>query len=311
MGAPERSAGDRPYVDRPVGDVAAATALAQRMTRRLALDEPQLLRVGMNAIFVAGDAVVRVGRPTAPASARIELAERLRGAGLRVARPRGTEVLADGDLVATVWERLAASGDPIDWHAVGTMVRRLHDLPVGLVPGEYPLPSPAAFPWWDFDRLLAETAPALDDGARAGLVAAIDRWPRWDDFADPVVCHGDVHPGNVVMTADGPVLIDWDLLCHAPPGWDHAPLMTWTERWRGAPGIYDGFAAGYGWSARGDRFAAAFAELRLVAATLMRVKAASAFEASPSPDAPDPRPEAERRLRYWRGDPDAPAWRAQ
>jgi hypothetical protein len=47
----------------------------------------------------------------------------------------------------------------------------------------------------------------------------------------------------------------------------------------------------------------AFAELRLVAATLMRVTAALVN--------PDARPEAERRLRFWRGDPDAPTWTAQ
>ena len=52
---------------------------------------------------------------------------------------------------------------------------------------------------------------------------------------DPqVACHGDVHPGNVLPTAEGPVLIDWDLRCRAPIGWDHCALMTWAERWDGA-----------------------------------------------------------------------------
>jgi len=41
----------------------------------------------------------------------------------------------------------------------------------------------------------------------------------------------------------------------------------------------------------------------LVAATLMRWKVALVDPAA--------RPEAERRLAYWRGDADAPAWRAQ
>jgi hypothetical protein len=41
----------------------------------------------------------------------------------------------------------------------------------------------------------------------------------------------------------------------------------------------------------------------LVAATLMRVAA--------SIDDPRALPEAERRLRYWRGDPDAPPWTPQ
>jgi Ser/Thr protein kinase RdoA (MazF antagonist) len=118
-----------------------------------------------------------------------------------------------------------------------------------------------------------------------------------------VVCHGDVHPGNVLQTADGPVLLDWDLLCHGPAGWDHGPMMTWTERWGGAPGIYEDFAEGYGESLRGQPLAEAIAELRLVAATLMRVRAGRADASA--------MPEAERRLRWWRGDPGAPTWQAQ
>jgi spectinomycin phosphotransferase len=32
-----------------------------------------------------------------------------------------------------------------------------------------------------------------------------------------VVTHGEPHPGNVVRTADGPVLVDWDTVALAPP----------------------------------------------------------------------------------------------
>ena len=168
------------------------------------------------------------------------------------------------------------------------------------------MPSPTDFPWWHHEQLLGELDEYLDAAAAAGLRAALDRHPGWDDFVgsdEVVVCHGDVHPGNVIMTAEGPVLIDWDLLCGAPRGWDHAPLMTWADRWGGEANVYDDFVAGYGWSASADRHGEAFAELRLVAATLMRCKAALTDPAA--------RPEAERRLAYWRGDSAAPAWRAQ
>jgi Ser/Thr protein kinase RdoA (MazF antagonist) len=120
---------------------------------------------------------------------------------------------------------------------------------------------------------------------------------------DAVVCHGDVHPGNVLMTLAGPVLLDWDLLCHAHPGWDHAMLLTLAERWGGDPAVYPEFSAGYGRSLMDDRAATAFARLRNVAATLMRVRAGRTD--------PFARDEAERRLRHWRGDSGAPAWTAQ
>ena len=116
-----------------------------------------------------------------------------------------------------------------------------------------------------------------------------------------MICHGDVHPDNVVMTTDGPVLLDWDTMCLGPPGWDHAMLLRlprwgWPARW------YDDFAAGYGRSLADDPVANALADLRLVAATLMRLRAAR--------DDPAAMPQAELRLAYWRGDPDAPTWTA-
>jgi len=189
-----------------------------------------------------------------------------------------------------------------DWEAIGRMVAAVHGLAADVVPTGYPTPPAESFPWWDFDRLLAEVGAGLDAAAGAGLVAAIEGHRDWSLRVDRVLCHGDVHPGNVVMTADGPVLLDWDLLCSGPPGWDHAMLLRlprwgWPARW------YDEFASGYGRSLAGDPTAEAIADLRLVAATLMRVRAGRTDPAAMA--------EARRRLVFWRGDPDAPTWRAQ
>jgi Ser/Thr protein kinase RdoA (MazF antagonist) len=185
------------------------------------------------------------------------------------------------------------------------MVRRVHALAPSDLPRGYPVPRPTSFPWWDFSTLLADVGSEIDARALAGLEAAVERNSSWVgmDGAAAVICHGDVHPGNVVMTADGPVLIDWDLVCDAPPGWDHAMLLTLAERWGGEARAYHEFAAGYGRSLADDVATRRFAELRNVAATLMRVRAGRTDPAA--------RVEAERRLRYWRGEPDAPQWQAQ
>ena len=45
---------------------------------------------------------------------------------------------------------------------------------------------------------------ALDDAARAAVLSTLDRLPDGE-----VVCHGDLHPENVMLTARGPVVIDW------------------------------------------------------------------------------------------------------
>jgi hypothetical protein len=294
----------RPFVDQPVGDATAARALAERVSDALDLPRPELVRVGMNALFRAGEVVVRIGRPSAPAQLAIDLTNRLREHGIAAPVAAARDVFVDGALAATCWEPLVASGRPVDWREVGVIVRRVHSLAPGDLPDGYPLPPPTAFPWWDFEALMADVGGEIDAGARAGLEEAITRNAAWRRLeAAQVVCHGDVHPGNVVMTVDGPVLIDWDLMCTAPAGWDHAMLLTLAERWGGDPDAYRAFAEGYGASMAGDVTTQRFAELRNVAATLMRVRAGRAD--------PLARIEAECRLRYWRGESDAPAWQAQ
>ncbi len=295
----------RAYVDRPVTDLVAATHAATTAAGIWRLRQPELLRAGMNAIFASGPVILRVSAPTAPAEVSLELARFWQRSGVTVPRPAHDDVVLVDDLSVTAWERIAQPTDatPIDWAGVGELVRRVHETDPRSLPPSVPLPSPTSFPWWDFDALLARAEPALDEAARRGLDETIDRHRRWREFGEVVVCHGDVHPGNVMMRTDGPVLLDWDLLCLAPVGWDHGPLLTWAERWGGAAGEYEAFARGYGRSLRDDPATVAIAQLRLVAATLMRV-AASVVD-------PAARPEAERRLRFWRGDPDAPTWTAQ
>ncbi len=294
---------ERAYLDHPITDRAAASAAAAQAAAYWGLPEPTLLRVGMNAIFSCDDQVLRVGLPNSPATASLELADFLTDVGLRVPVPSRRDVVEMGDHAVTCWERLHGCADPTDWASVGSMVRSLHSIAPAELPSGVPLPAPDALPWWDFDTMLERADPLLDAAARAGLVAAVTRHRGWQELSPSVVCHGDVHPGNVMMTSPGVVLLDWDLLCSAPPGWDHAPLLTWASRWGGNPSAYASFASGYGTALTEDPAARSFAELRLVAATLMRLIAGLRD--------PDARHEAERRLEYWRGDPSAPQWSAQ
>jgi len=293
----------RAYVDRPVTDLVAATQAATAAGAVWQLDPPELVRAGMNAIFAAGPVVLRVSAPTAPAEVSLELARFWQDRGVTVPRAARDDVVLVHDLSVTAWDRISDETAPIDWAQVGAMVRRVHDTDRSSLPSSVPLPSPIAFPWWDFDSLLERAASAIDEAARRGIVEVVDRHAGGKAFDEVVVCHGDVHPGNVMMHDGAPVLLDWDLLCLAPRGWDHGPMLTWAERWGGQPGTYDEFARGYGRSLRDDPQTIAIAELRLVAATLMRVAASITNPAAG--------PEAERRLRYWRGDPDAPPWTAQ
>ncbi len=296
----------RPFVAQPPGPVEDVGAAAEAAARHWGLPAPELLRLGMNGTFAAGDSVVlRVCRPSAPAEQALWLAGVLAAHGVRVPAPVRDDVVRDGALEVVAVERIEPVGS-VDWVEVGAMVAHVHRLEPTDVRGRYPLPWCGSFPWWDFDALLDDVGGEIDDVARAALQAGIARHhplilaTRHDAG---VVCHGDVHPGNVLPTESGPVLLDWDLLCRGPIAWDHGPLMTWTARWGGEPGLYERFAEGYGRSLRGDPLGEAVAELRLVAATLMRVRAGRTNAAAHE--------EAERRLRWWRGDVDAPTWKAQ
>lgn len=293
-----------PFVAVPVGSAAQAADVATEAARRWGLSEPVLLRVGMNALFSCGeDVVLRVGRISGDASAGPWLATHLLRHGLRVPQPLPFTPWSCAGLTVFAQRREHEVG-PVDWEEVGEMVAMLHLFDASAIAAHHPLPRAAGFPWWDFERLLVDVDDLLDTKSRAVLVAAVARHGEWHRRgATEVVCHGDVHPGNVLQSASGAVLLDWDLLCRAPKAWDHAPLITWSERWGGEPGVYHRFAAGYGTSFDSDELGRGLAELRLVAATLMRLRAGRTDPAAAE--------EAQRRLQWWRGERDAPMWSAQ
>jgi len=278
----------------PAGAAAAAAAL-------LGLPAPLHLRTGSRVVFAAGDDVVlRVGGSLDEAIADRAWFEMIADVGVRSPRPVAEPQMIDGHCVVA-HERVHPRGS-IDWAEVGGMVRRVHSIPPSSV-----LPSCTESDHWRFETMLDDLPPVVDDQSAAAMRRAYERhhdWRQQVEAAPRVTLHGDVHPGNVVPTARGVVVLDWDLRCAGPAQWDHAPLMTWTERWGGEAGIYEDFATGYGRSFRDEHLAETLAELRLLAATLMRVEA---WRRMPDTAAK----ELAVRLQWWRRRDGAPAWTAQ
>lgn len=73
-------------------------------------------------------------------------------------------------------------------------------------------------------RAYMEDAVRLDDGKLpkhivTDVLALIDRLPPGDGL-----CHCDLSPGNVIMTAEGPKLVDWTFAMRAPAAVDLAFL---------------------------------------------------------------------------------------
>jgi phosphotransferase family enzyme len=80
-------------------------------------------------------------------------------------------------------------------------------------------PPPPAVPFLrDFmDSWLRLSGAAVPKHIATGILALIERLQPGDGL-----CHADLHPGNVIMTADGPRLIDWSGAVRAPAALDLA-----------------------------------------------------------------------------------------
>jgi Phosphotransferase enzyme family len=68
--------------------------------------------------------------------------------------------------------------------------------------------------WLDALRLSGGVIPKH---IATGILTLIERLRPGDGL-----CHADLHPGNVIMTADGPRLVDWTSAVRAPAAFDLA-----------------------------------------------------------------------------------------
>lgn len=77
-----------------------------------------------------------------------------------------------------------------------------------------PSGTPTLLDWFD----AASRAPsAIPKHISTGALALIERLPPGDGL-----CHGDLHPSNVIMTSDGPKIIDWAIAMRAAAAVDLA-----------------------------------------------------------------------------------------
>ena len=77
-----------------------------------------------------------------------------------------------------------------------------------------PPPGVLALRGW-MDAWLRSAGGTLPAPIAPGILALIERLQPADEL-----CHGDLHPGNVIMTAEGPRLVDWSGTVRAPAAYD-------------------------------------------------------------------------------------------
>jgi aminoglycoside phosphotransferase (APT) family kinase protein len=156
-------------------------------------------------------AVVKIPKPATPDNWMAEdwiqfeaqYAEAARAAGAPAARLLGIESI-DGR-PASVWERIEG---PTMWQQLLDRPdrsvqcgRRLADLQLAL----FELVPPVALPS-QRDRLVSKIRLAAAK-VHAGLAQALELIP--ERVGRLRLCHGDLHPSNVILSREGPVIVDW------------------------------------------------------------------------------------------------------
>ena len=150
--------------------------------------------------------VIKVPEAETPAGwilSEAEYTQAVRAMGAPAPRLVGIEEIAGRP--ASVWERL--EGTSMWRHVIDhpdrsvAMGELMADIQLAL----FELVPPVTLPD-QRDRLTSKirrSATTID----ATLIAALDLIPDGD--VPSRLCHGDLHPSNVILTDDGPMLVDW------------------------------------------------------------------------------------------------------
>ena len=178
-----------------------------------------------------------VPAPTSAPRHEAEVAAVLAEAGVPATRCLDGPREVDGWLV-TAWreiEGIDPSGPVVGAATLGDLAGGLHRATASVSPGRVPACDPLGAA-----RSQLARADAAWQAEAEVLGEACDRLePAWrsmvdDEGDDCAVVHGDLHRGNVVVGADGPVLVDLELAGWGPRAVDAAPTVAFV-RWYGRP----------------------------------------------------------------------------
>lgn len=181
---------------------------------------------------------------------------------VRLQVPEAIEVFLDGtSWLVTMWALLEPVA-PVGAQALGQAARALHHRSMGVYPAQEQVsasggptpgaepPVPPADPLAAARALLARPHRFLTPADQAGLQDLVEQLTqRWEvelALAPRALVHGDLHPGNVVVTAAGPVLVDLEYAGVGPVGLDLAAVGAHVKRYGLDPQWIQGFAQGYG-----------------------------------------------------------------
>ncbi|KQW12396.1 aminoglycoside phosphotransferase family protein [Streptomyces sp. Root369] len=211
----------------------------------------RLLALGENAVFAAGDLVVKVGRDAElldRARRELDIAVWLAEAEVPAVRAAEPEArLVEGHPV-TLWHRLPDAVRPAEPRDLAELLRVVHALPKP----SFDLPPRELL--GGVERWLRLAGEAIDPADAAYLRE------RRDGFAaaaaavtphlEPGPIHGDALPRNVHVGPDGPVLVDLETFSSDLREHDLVVMALSRDRYGVPAEAYDAFTAAYGWDVR-------------------------------------------------------------
>ncbi|MFF5496886.1 phosphotransferase enzyme family protein [Streptomyces aquilus] len=229
----------------------AREVLAEAAVLPGAAGEARLLALGENAVFAAGDLVVKVGRDAElldRARRELDIALWLAEAEVPAVRAAEPKPLLVAGHPVTVWHRMPDAVRPAEPRDLAELLRVVHALPspsFGLPPREL---------LGGVERWLRLAGDAIDpadaaylrerrDGFATAAAALTPHLPR-----GPI--HGDALPRNVHVGPDGPVLVDLETFSADLREHDLVVMALSRDRYGLSAAAYDDFTETYGWDVR-------------------------------------------------------------
>ncbi|MFF4086125.1 phosphotransferase enzyme family protein [Streptomyces nigra] len=213
--------------------------------------DARLLSLGENAVFAAGDLVVKVGRDAElleRARRELRIARWLADAGVPAVRAAEPEALLVEGHPVTVWHRLPDEVRPAEPRDLAALLRIVHALPAP------PFTLPPRELLGGVERWLRLAGDAIDPADAAYLRE------RRDGFAEaaarltprltPGPIHGDALPRNVHIGPDGPVLVDLETFSADLREHDLVVMALSRDRYGLPAAAYEEFTDTYGWDVR-------------------------------------------------------------
>lgn len=217
--------------------------------------DARLLSLGENAVFALGDLVAKVGR-SAPgligrAGHEVKIAEWLAESGVPAVRAAEPKPRVYEGHPVTVWHRLGEPVRPAEPADLAGLIRLVHQLPSP--PAEsFVLPRRELL--GGVNRWLRLAGDAIDPAdvefLRARRAAFSEEVGQLTPHLPKGPIHGDALPRNVLVTADGPVLVDLETFSSDFREHDLVVMALSRDRYGLDPAAYDSFVGVYGWDVR-------------------------------------------------------------